>query len=727
MTILRVGSEFVVNTATANSQNDSHVTVLTDGRFVVTYTDPSVSGGDLSFNAIRARIFNANGTQAAPEFLVNTITAGNQLQSSIAALSNGGFVVTFNDDSGLGGDNSVSSIRARIFNANGTQAAPELLVNTTISGFQGYSSVAALANGGFVVSFTDESGLGGDNSASSIRARIFNATGGQTAPEFIVNTATTDRQDESSVTALADGRFVVTYSDLSLSVGDTSSRAVRARIFNANGSESIPEFLVNTTVSNQQLQSEVAALADGRFVVTFSDFSQNGGDILARIFNGNGTQSVAEFRVNTTTTGSQNLSAVTALADGRILFTWTDSSLSSDDPNFNAIRARIVNSDGTASIPEFLVNTTIASTQVDSSVAALPDGRFIVTWTDFSATGADTSGSAIRAQIFDPRLYDGTPAAETVTGGSFNDTINGLGGADSLSGRGGDDFLSGGDGADTVSGDDGNDTLDGGVGADLIDGGAGLDFATYSAASGGVTARLDFASLNTGEAAGDTYTSIEGLIGSTFNDYLVGTDTAGDYLTSQGGDDYIAGRGGNDTILGDDGLDQFWGGEGADALDGGAGYDIARYDFAATGLVVRLDGGANSGEATGDTFTGIEALYGSAFGDYLIGDNLGNVLCGLDGGDLLYGLGGDDLLLGGGGIDAFAFNNAGFGTDTVLDFNTTAATGAAHDYIDFRGIPTLSSFSITQVGANTHVVTNHGTVVLQGITAATLVAGDFLF
>ncbi len=66
----------------------------------------------------------------------------------------------------------------------------------------------------------------------------------------------------------------------------------------------------------------------------------------------------------------------------------------------------------------------------------------------------------------------------------------------------------------------------------------------------------------------------------------------------------------------------------------------------------------------------------------------------------------------------------GFGTDTVQDFATTAAAGANHDYVDFRGIPALSSFAITQVGADAHIVTNHGTVILQGITASTLVAGD---
>ncbi len=159
-----------------------------------------------------------------------------------------------------------------------------------------------------------------------------------------------------------------------------------------------------------------------------------------------------------------------------------------------------------------------------------------------------------------------------------------------------------------------------------------------------MTARLDFSSLNTGEAAGDSYTSIEGLIGSQFSDFLLVGDGQANYIAALGGDDYAAGEAGNDTILGGEGNDQFWGGTGADSLDGGNGYDIARYDFAASGVVARLDGGANAGEAAGDTYVSIEALYGSAFGDYLIGNSAGNVLAGLDGADLLYGLAGNDIL-----------------------------------------------------------------------------------
>jgi Ca2+-binding RTX toxin-like protein len=794
MGIAAVRSYILVDPVAGTDSSQSSVAVLSDGRFAVSYN--STSG-------VVMRVFTADGTPSTGQ-----ISVGVGGESKVAALAGGRFVVTSTGYGSNLGDTNGAFVVARIFNADGTLYRPEFLVNAATLYDQTASSVRGLADGRFVVTYTDASTSAGVFGVTDIRARIFNADGTQSVPEFVVNSATPVRQNESAVTVLADGRILVTYSVFTPPIGNTPGVTedrwdIRARILNPDGSQSVGEFRINGTVYLNQQDSSVAALSNGGFVVAYDNTDADFGGVSARIFTANGVQTVAEFRVNASATGLQRDSQVAALPDGRFVVIFADNTMGVS-PAVHTQRAVIYNNDGTLSVPEFIVQTSDFF-MLDSSISVMADGRFVITVSDRSDAAGDGVAKGTYAHIFDPKRYDGTANADTVTGGNFGDVINGNAGNDVIYGYGGNDFLMGGVGADYINGGDGYDTasyanatsgvdarlytgtgtvgeaaydafvsiealqgssyadnlfgdglvniLYGGAGDDYldglgggdylfgesgndwfnlrsdtetIDGGTGFDLVSYLYAAAGVTARLDFAALNKGNAAGDTYTSVEGIVGSGFNDSLVGTDGAGDYLTAQGGDDYIAGRGGNDTLRGDDGNDQFWGGEGADSLDGGAGYDIARYDFAESGVVARLDGGTNAGEAAGDIFNGVEALFGSAFGDILVGDETGNYLLGLSGGDLLYGRGGNDTLLGGAGADAFGFNTAGFGTDTVLDFATTASAGAAHDYVDFRGLA-LSSFAITQSGANTVVTTNHGTVILQGITASTLVVGDFLF
>src|SRR6185295_14112803 len=98
--------------------------------------------------------------------------------------------------------------------------------------------------------------------------------------------------------------------------------------------------------------------------------------------------------------------------------------------------------------------------------------------------------------------------------------------------------------------------------ADSLDGGIGTDTASYATAGAGVAARLAAPAGNTGDAAGDSYVSIENLTGTNFADTLTGDGNA----------NVLAGLDGNDTLIG---------GAGADSLDGGAGSDTASYATAA--------------------------------------------------------------------------------------------------------------------------------------------------
>lgn len=234
-------------------------------------------------------------------------------------------------------------------------------------------------------------------------------------------------------------------------------------------------------------------------------------------------------------------------------------------------------------------------------------------------------------------------------------------------------MIYGGAGKDYLAGDAGGDHLWGGAGADAHYGGDGIDFARYDDANwGNLVIRLDAPSLNTGAAAGDTYSGIEGLVGGLGNDTIAG-DAAANYLYGGGGSDMIFGGAGNDTIYGDAGGDQMWGGFGFDAFYGGDGIDFVRYDDANYGnLTLRLDNPAlNLGTgAAGDTYNSIEGLVGGVGADVIIGNAAANWLYGGGGADYIDGLGGNDVLVGGAGADRFRFSTAlgASNVDNIQDF-----------------------------------------------------------
>jgi Ca2+-binding RTX toxin-like protein len=265
------------------------------------------------------------------------------------------------------------------------------------------------------------------------------------------------------------------------------------------------------------------------------------------------------------------------------------------------------------------------------------------------------------------------------------------------------DSLTGDNGANTLSGAAGADTLTGGAGADVLDGGAGTDVASYSGSGLGVTVNLLTGVGSGGDAQGDSFTSIENIIGTVRSDNLT-CDNLANALFGAGSSDTLLGLGGADTLDGGGAADTLFGGDGDDLLLGGLGGDELR------------------GEAGNDTIDGgggKDTLIGREGNDSILGGLDDDRLFGGDGNDTLdggarndfrvNGQNGDDLLFGGIGIDNL------FGG---LDNDTLDAGGG-----DDRGVGGSGDDSILGGAGNDSVTGGDGADTVDGGNGVDTVIG----
>jgi hypothetical protein len=262
-----LGSEFQVDTYLTGTKRYPRVDVQASGGFIVVWTDRYQDGSEWG---VMARRFDSSGAPLGAEFVVNTYTTNDQRLQDVAAADDGSFVVVWSgyreNDQGFG-------ISGRRFDSTGTALGADFHVNVYTTGLQFLPRVEMNGSGEFVVVWEDTAqDAGGDG----VMARQFNAAGEPLSGEIIVPAHTHLDQEEPAVALEESGRFAVTWIGDGFGDSDGDDEAILARAVGSSGFAASGEFVVNSYSTNHQVNPSIAGDGNGRFVVTWGSWGQDG-------------------------------------------------------------------------------------------------------------------------------------------------------------------------------------------------------------------------------------------------------------------------------------------------------------------------------------------------------------------------------------------------------------------------------------------------------------------
>jgi Ca2+-binding RTX toxin-like protein len=365
------------------------------------------------------------------EFTVNTTYARSQVQSDLAQLANGNVIavwreldvgssanqfvkaqIYYPDGTALGSELTLASsgvepavtglagggfvltwatfgsIKAQVFTADGAPSGAAFDVSP-INVSPKLQDVAALPGGGFAISWEDTRTSGGDVSGTSVHIRAYDQNG-VAYTESQVNTATAGNQGDTAIAAMPDGRYLVTWTDR----GAGSSWLIKARFFDSHGVPAGGEFVVNSTTAGvTSVESSITVLANGTFAIAWYDSGHH-----VQLFDSAGQRIGAEFTTPSSLSGIQVGPEIVSLAEGGFALAWTTNISPLNDGSGKAIYVEVLDANGQPVGDPMLANSQNYGDQFDPHLVALSDGGFMVTWTDLGGTGGDDD--QVKGQIF---------------------------------------------------------------------------------------------------------------------------------------------------------------------------------------------------------------------------------------------------------------------------------------------------------------------------------------
>ena len=682
---------------------------------------------DYQRSAIFAQLYDSSGARVGHEFQVSAAGA-DVLFASVAPLAGGGFVVVWQN-----GSFNSADIHARLYDTAGSPLGAEFTINSNLPNEQLDVRVIGLDGGGFLATWDTIAG----NQYQEVSGRLFNAVGQPQGLDFTINTTTADSQGLSSIAPLAGGGFVATWQ--SVSPAGSGHVLLLGQRFAADGSKVGAEFQVNTDTTHNPVGNDVARLSDGSFVVSWVDPapSNGGGRIVARHYDASGNARGGEVVIASKSGAGYGSTTVTALADGAYVVAWTDQNESVDHVSARAMGANDLPLDVAFDIS---AGAPFGSVLAPDGAVTLANGHVVFAWDGPSTNTSEDVYFRMYAFTAASDHIVGDPGDNDVSGTPGGDYFD-------LS-QGGNDTAHGGDGDDGFffgAAFTAADTVDGGPGTNDQIGLQG-DYTGANALILGANTIVNVEAIVVLPGFSYDITTVDANVPAGGVLKVQATQlAAGQSLTFNGAAEHdgsfmIYGGQGNDSLTGGDGDDGFYFGPGGftslDTIAGRAGtndqigldgdYTITLGgNFTGIEVIALLHGpaatpnhfnitAADSLVAAGQTMTifGLQVETSITFngageldGAFKIyGGTNADTLTGSHGADWIFGGGGADQLSGGQGNDIFYYDDVSQSTaaaaDNILDFTSgdkidlnaiDAIAGGANDPFSFVGAAAFSN------------------------------------
>jgi len=354
-----------INTFTPNNQALPAFASLSNGGFVAVWVSYE-QGSNIS--GIYFQQYDSDGTPVGPETGVNITSYIYQDDNnpSVVGLNDGGFVIAYSGERGT---------QFQLYTDQGTpkgqlvNVASQLFTPDGVSSYS-YTSIAALKDGGFVVTYA--------NFLRGVAARIFDANGKAKGDEFRV-ALPGELTVYPEITTLSDGSFVIVWS--ARMFGD-SRHDVFLRHYDGNGLARGDAFRIYDIPAGSFTPS-ITSLENGMYAVTW-ERGIGSIDSYVRVYSNADVPLTDRIRI---TDVGNNLSfnvdqnAIDSLPDGGFIILRKNLYEVPDSVDKEELIVQMFTSGGQKKGGEIVIKEEVWGSIRDWTLTVLPDGGFIVGWT----------------------------------------------------------------------------------------------------------------------------------------------------------------------------------------------------------------------------------------------------------------------------------------------------------------------------------------------------------